>query len=340
MKRSLRAGLCCFLVISVIVSLNCGRYPIAPGDVLSLLLAKAGLKEFVPPEDLENVFWNIRFPRTLLAFAVGSALSVSGAVFQALFRNPLAAPDILGVSAGACFGAALALMYLPPLAFGVQASAFLFGVVAVAIAYILASRAWDRSVTVLVLTGIVIASLFQAGLSILTYIANPYDQLARIIFWIMGSFQIASWEKVRVVLAVVFAGTVTIATFAWRLNVISQDDEQAMSLGINVYRWRVFYVIISTLMVAIAVSACGTITWVGLIVPHIARYLVGPEHKKLVMVSALFGGSFLLLMDTLARSLLTSEIPISIVTSIFGAPFLAYLVLYGTGGGLRIGSRN
>lgn len=342
MKKPLRAGLALFLLASVLISLNAGRYGISPAGVASIVAQKIGLGIHLPPptQEMEMVFWNIRLPRAILAFAVGGALSVSGVIFQAIFRNPLAAPDILGVSAGACFGAALALMYLPALAIGVQLSAFLFSVVAVSIAYTLASCSRDRSAAVLVLTGIVVAAVFQAGLSILMYIADPYDQLARIVFWTMGSFQVASWDKVRTVFIVVATGTALATIFGWRLNIMTQDDEQAMSLGMNIFRWRMFYVIITTVMVATCVSACGTITWVGLIVPHIARYLAGSEHKKLVVVATVFGGSFLLLMDTLARSLLTSEIPISIVTSIFGAPFLAYLVLSRTGGGLNIDHTN
>lgn len=342
MKNSLLVGLVLFFLISVLISLNTGRYAISPIDVARILIAKIGLGIPLssPAQEMEMVFWNIRLPRVILAFAVGSALSVSGAVLQSLFRNPLAAPDILGISHGATFGAALALMYFPAIAFGVQLSAFLFGVVAVGIVYTLASCSWDRSMTVLVIAGIIVSVTFQSGLSMLMYIADPYDQLARIYFWTFGSLQAASWDKVWIVFVVVATGTVLVSIFGWRLNIMSQDDEQAMSLGMNIFRWRIFYIIITTLMVATCVSACGDIKWVGLMVPHIARYLVGPEHKKLVIVVAVFGGSFLLLMDTVARSLLTSEIPISIVTSLIGAPFLAYLLLNKTRGGLKLGRTN
>jgi iron complex transport system permease protein len=180
---------------------------------------------------------------------------------------------------------------------------------------------------VLVISGIVVSAFFQAGLSILMYIANPYDQLAQIIFWIMGSFHTSSWNKVATTLPVVVVGSVLMMIFSWRLNLMTQHEEHALSMGIDVFRWRFFYVVVCTLMVAASVAAAGTIAWVGLIVPHIGRYLAGADHKRMIPVTAFMGGTFLLLMDTLARSVLASEIPISIVTSVVGAPFLGYLVI-------------
>ncbi|MCR4419606.1 MAG: iron ABC transporter permease [Clostridia bacterium] len=329
MKKGWRTGLVVALIGSIVVAMNSGRYAVSPAGVLSILAHGVGLGGLVSPPtpEMEMVFWNIRVPRILVAFTVGSALSVSGAVLQALFRNPLASPDIVGVTQGAGFGAALALMFFPPLSAVVQGSAFLFGILAVSIAYLLASRSPDRSVAVLVITGIVVSAVFQAGLSLLQYFADPYDQLAKIVFWIMGSFQTASWGNVRTVVPLVAAGTLLLVVFGWRLNVMAQDDEQALSLGINVPAWRLLYVFLATLIVASSVSATGNISWVGLIVPHIGRYLVGSEHRRLVATSALIGGIFLVLMDTAARSLMPGEIPISIVTSMVGAPFLASLVL-------------
>ena len=303
-----------------------GRYPIGLGGLLRLL--GGGLNGIdAPPMEMQLIFWNIRLPRIIMSFAVGSGISIAGAVFQALFRNPLAAPDILGVTAGSCFGAALAIMFLLNVTLAVQGSAFVFGVIAVSLAYLLASHSWDRSAAVLVISGIVVSAFFQAGLSILMYIANPYDQLAQIVFWIMGSFHVASWTKVQITVPIVVAGSVLLCVFSWRLNMMTQHEEDALSLGIDVFRWRLFYVGVSTLMVASSVAAVGTIAWVGLIMPHIARYLVGPDHRRLIPATAILGGTFLLLMDTLARSILVSEIPISIITSIFGAPFLGYLVV-------------
>jgi len=171
-------------------------------------------------------------------------------------------------------------------------------------------------------------AVFQAGLSFIMYLANPYDQLAQIIFWTMGSFHTASWARIQATLPVLVPGIALLVLFSWRLNIMTQGEEDALSLGVPVMRWRIFYVLVSTLMVAAAVAAAGTVAWIGLIVPHIARYLAGPEHTRLIPMSAFLGGLFLMVMDSVARSVMLSEIPISIVTSIFGAPFLGYLVIH------------
>lgn len=314
---------------ALLASLSMGRYPIGLSELARLILPHLGLGQYLVPAspEMQLVFWNIRVPRVLMSIAVGSGISIAGVVFQALFRNPLAAPDILGVTAGSCFGAALSIMFFTQLAVGVQGFAFVFGVLAVSIAYLLAERSWDRSTSVLVITGIVISAVFQAGVSILMYLADPYDQLAKIVFWIMGSFHVASWAKVQVTLPVVIIGSVLLSVFSWRLNIMTQSEEEALSLGVDVFRWRLFYVVTSTLIVASSVAAVGTISWVGLIVPHIARYLVGTEHRRLIPTAAFLGGGFLLVMDTIARTISASEIPISIITSIIGAPFLGYLVM-------------
>ncbi len=314
-----------FFIASLFIALSVGRYPIGIEGVARIMFSWLGISS--PSAEAQLIFWNIRLPRIITSFAVGCGISITGAVFQALFRNPLAAPDILGVIDGACFGAAMAIMFLTSTALAVQASAFVFGALAVSLAYLLASRSWDRSAAVLVISGIVVSAFFQAGLFILMYIANPYDQLAQIIFWIMGSFHTASWSKVQTTLPIVVAGSILLIVFSWRLNVMTQNEEDAMSLGIDVFRWRFFYVVVSTLIVAASVAAVGKIAWVGLIMPHIARYLVGTDHKRLIPAAAFLGGTFLLLMDTIARSILASEIPISIITSIVGAPFLGYLIL-------------
>jgi iron complex transport system permease protein len=293
------------------------------------MFSSLGIKGVFAPPDQEMllIFRNVRLPRIIMSFAVGCGISIAGAVFQALFRNPLAAPEILGVTAGSCFGAALAIMCFSGMAPAVQGNAFIFGIISVTLAYLLSSRSWDKSASVLVISGIVVSAFFQAGLSILMYIANPYDQLAQIIFWIMGSFHTSSWAKVETTLPIVVLGSILMVLFSWRLNIMTQHEGHALSLGIDVFRWRLFYVVVCTLMVAASVAAVGTIAWIGLIVPHVGRYLTGTDHKKLIPVTAFLGGTFLLLMDTLARTMLPSEIPISIVTSVVGAPFLGYLII-------------
>jgi len=320
---------CLFFPVILFICLCLGRYPIYSGHVAGLVLSSLGIKSqlFDAPQDMMMIFWNIRVPRVILSILIGAGISTAGAVFQALFRNPLAAPDILGVTAGSGFGAALAIMFLTPAAFVIQANAFVFGTMAVTLAYILASMSRDSSPSVLVISGIVISAIFQAGLSFIMYMANPYDQLAQIVFWTMGSFNTASWIKVQGTAPVLLPGILLMVVFSWRLNIMTQGEEDAMSMGIHVKRWRIFYVLVSTLMVACSVAAVGNVAWIGLIVPHIARFLAGSEHRRLIPMTAVLGGLFLMIMDSVARSVMLSEIPISIVTSIFGAPFLGYLVV-------------
>lgn len=334
MKNRTWIMLTVLFVISLIVALSMGRFAVSIADIGSMVLHGLGIKGVLPPpsEQAQIVFWNVRLPRIIMAIAVGSGISVAGVVFQAIFRNPLASPDILGVSGGAAFGAALCIVCLTDVSLGIQGSAFIFGILAVVITYILAARSLDKSTSVLVISGIVVWALFQAGLSILQYLSDPYDQLAKIMFWTMGSFQTSTWEKVQLTLPIIIVGTVILTIFSWRLNIMTQDEKQILSLGINVKKWRILYIGVSTLIVASAVSTVGEIKWVGLIMPHIARYLVGTEHRRLVPVAAFLGGSFMLLMDTLARTATSAEIPISIITSIIGAPFLGYLVLSRKGG--------
>jgi iron complex transport system permease protein len=328
MKTSRQFLLFLFFLLSVLTALSVGRYPIGLPGISRILLSSLGFKDIAAPDqDTLLIFWNVRLPRIVLSFVIGSGISVAGVVFQALFRNPLAAPEILGVTAGSCFGAAIAIMFFSGLAVVIQGSAFLFGIVAVSLAYILSSRSWDKSASVLVISGIVVSAFFQAGLSFLMYVANPYDQLAQIIFWIMGSLNTASWAKVETTLPVVLIGFVLMLVFSWRLNIMTQNEEHALSLGVDIVRWRLFYVLVCTLMVAASVAAVGTIAWVGLIIPHIGRYLAGTDHRRLIPATAFLGGTFLLLMDTLARTILPSEVPISILTSVIGAPFLGYLVI-------------
>lgn len=335
MKLNIKLLLLLVFLVALLGSLSIGRYGIGLMDVVRLGAGLVGLEDYLgkPSPETRLVFWNIRLPRVLMSIAVGSGISMAGVVFQSLFRNPLAAPDILGVTAGSCFGAALSIMCFSQFAPVVQGSAFLFGILAVSIAYILAYRSWDRSASVLVITGIVVSAVFQAGVSIMMYMADPYNQLASIVFWIMGSFHVASWAKVQTTVPIVVVGSILLTVFGWRLNIMTQNDEDALSLGVNIFRWRLFYVVTSTFMVASSVAAVGTISWIGLIIPHIARYLVGTEHKRLLPAAALLGGVFLLIMDTVARTISASEIPISIITSILGAPFLGYLVVNRRGGG-------
>ncbi|NLL17480.1 MAG: iron ABC transporter permease [Clostridia bacterium] len=329
MRKTVPALIIAAFVAAIIIALLAGRYPISPIDIGKILLSELGIEGNWQPatQEMQSVLIRIRLPRILLALVVGASLSVAGAVFQALFRNPLASPDLLGATAGASFGAVLALLFFPPLSPWVSLSSFAFGVAAVLAAYYMAAKSRDRSTSVLILAGIVVSSVFQAGISILKYVADPYNELQAIVFWLMGSFQAAKWDTIFWPLIITIVCTTLITIVGWRLNIMSQDDEQALSLGIDIAKWRAFYIITSALMIAVCIAVCGTVGWVGLVVPHIARFLVGPEHRRLIIVTAFVGGTLMLLMDTTARSLFSSEIPISIMTSVIGAPFLGYLVL-------------
>ncbi|MCE5285626.1 MAG: iron ABC transporter permease [Pelosinus sp.] len=324
----------------LVLAFSAGRYAIGLKDIGVFFLHACGIAADLPqvPKEMQMIFWNIRVPRIVLSFAVGSGISIAGAVFQALFRNPLAAPETLGATFGAGFGAAVAIMFFTHMIMGIQTFAFLFSILAVTATYLLASRCREQSASVLVIAGIVISALFEAGLSVLEYWADPYDQLAQILFWLWGSFQTASWSKVETTVPIVLIGCVMLYIFAWQLDIMTLEDEAALSLGVNIVRWRVFYIVVSNVMIAASVASVGSIKWLGLIIPHIARHFVGTEHRKLLPVTAVLGGTFLVAVDTLARSISSAEIPISVLTAIIGAPYLGYLILWKKEGGGELGS--
>jgi len=315
------------LVITFIITLMLGRYQLSLYDMYCLLLYKVA--NIPVPEDmqtLEIVMWLVHVPRSLMAVLVGASLAVSGAVFQGLFRNPLVSPDILGVSAGAGFGAALAILLVGGSVIAIEFSAFVFALLAVLVAYQIGKRG-NSSITTLVLAGVIVSSVFTAGLSFLKYVADPYEQLPAIVFWTMGGFNYIVWADFIRAFPLAFIGMLLIYLLRWQLNPMAMGDEEAMTLGINVHQIRSVYIILATIIVAVSIAACGTIGWVGLVVPHMARMITGPDHKILIPFSAIMGATFMLIMDTLARSMTGAEIPISIITSFIGAPFLAYLLL-------------
>lgn len=272
------------------------------------------------------VFWYVRLPRCLLTVLVGAGLAASGCVYQGLFRNPLVSPDILGVSAGATFGAALGLL-LPGTTYAlIHILAFVFGMGAVALAVGISRLVAVKPLLVLVLAGLVVLSIFNSAITITKFLADPYNELPAVIFWIMGSMSRASWEDVRLAGAVILGGLLFFHFLRYRLNVLSLGDLQARSLGLNPGLNRLAFIAISSLMVAISVAVCGQICWVGLVMPHIARTMVGPNHERMYPVTVLCGALFLLVADTLARSLTTAELPISVVTALLGAPVFAGLL--------------
>lgn len=316
-------GLSLTLVGLMIFAAGIGAYPVSQSEILAHLWQRS-LGTSVSPQ-LDRVLFEIRFPRVLASAIVGAVLAAAGCAYQGLFRNPLVSPDILGVSTGAGLGAALGILLSLSIA-AIQILAFIGGLATVALVYAVASLVRHREATlVLVLAGVVIGSLAGATLSLIKVLADPYDQLPAITFWLLGSFASIRVADVTAVLPAVMLSLIPMILLRWRMNVLSLGDEEARALGVHPGRLRGILVIAATLMTAAAVSIAGVIGWVGLIIPHMARLLVGPNFARLLPVAMLMGACFLVLIDTLARSLTTTETPIGILTAFFGAP--VFLVL-------------
>lgn len=312
------------------LSMFFGRYRIEAGRLVQLFTVAPAL--WLDNTDT-SVFYYIRLPRIVLAGVVGAALSAAGALFQGMFRNPLVSPDILGVSSGCCLGAAAGIIISSQLSFAYLTPllAFTAGIMAMVIAYGIARVSRGDPVVMLILAGIVVGGFFDAALSFIKYTADPYEELPAIIFWIMGGFFRANWQIVSNLLIQVIPCLLLLILLAWKVNILSLGDEEAGSLGINVKAFRLFLLCLATFMVAGCVSVSGTIGWVGLVVPHVARMLTGADHRYVIPMSMLVGAGFVMLMDNAARCLTTAEIPISILTAAVGTPFFAYLLVRGRG---------
>ncbi len=325
--RYLTALLAFLLAGLFLFSLMVGRLDIRLSEAMTIV--SSSLFGSPVPEALlskAQVFTLIRFPRGLLAVFVGMGLSVSGAVYQGLFRNPLVSPDILGVSAGCTFGAALGLI-LPGNSFLlVRILSFIFGLAAVCLAVGIARMVAVRPILVLILAGLVATSVFNALLMVLKYISDPYSDLPAIVFWIMGSLSRVEWNDLYLIMPTIGIGLILVHALRYRLNVLSLGDLQARSLGINPTLYRIIFITISSLMVAVTVSTCGQVCWIGLVIPHIARTVVGPNHSRMIPITMLIGGIFLLAADMLARSITSAELPVSIITALAGAPLFVYLL--------------
>jgi len=331
-KKDYTGYILMFLLISIIlISLSLGRYPIPINILVKLLPSKLLHISRTWHETMETVIFEVRLPRVIAAALVGAALSVSGAVYQGMFRNPLVSPDILGVSAGAGFGAALGI-FLSLNIFGIQVLCFVMGILAVIVTFTLSSQTQSDPTVALVLVGILVGTIFTSAISLLKYLADPYDKLPTITFWLMGSLSSITMQDVFFVLVPIILGMVPLYLLRWRLNVLSFEEEEAKALGLDTKKLRIVVIICSTLMTASSVAISGMIGWIGLIVPHIARLIVGPNYKKLIPISILLGSIYLLLVDDIARCLIAVEIPLSILTSTIGAPFFLYLLLLKKGG--------
>ncbi len=320
------AGLGLLLLAVASVALAAGAYDISLADVYGILIEHLFPFLSGPERErvLDTIVWNMRMPRILMAIAAGAALAAAGAVYQGCFRNPLVDPFILGVSSGAAFGAALGIVF-PGFFMSIQFSAFLFGALAVGGAYFLARTRGYTSVLTLILAGIVIASVFDGLVSILKYISTD-AALRTIVFWIMGGFYYSSWGDAALNLPVVLISCVVLILLAWKLNVLSMGEEESLALGVDPKALTFLFVVIATLLTAVVTATVGIIPWVGLMMPHAARMIMGPDHRAVIPAAALLGGIYLLICDTLARTLTSSEIPVGIIASIIGAPYLFYLI--------------
>jgi iron complex transport system permease protein len=278
------------------------------------------------PAAAVNVIWQIRGPRVLAAALVGASLAIAGTAFQGLFRNPLVSPELLGASSGAALGAVIGI-YLALGVFAIQAFAFVGGLVAVSAVYLIGSAIRARDpILVLVLTGVVIGALLGAGVGLVKYIADPYNQLPAMTFWLLGSLAAINVADLIPLFGPVALGTLVLFALRWRMNVMSLPDEEARALGVSTGPLRIAIVAAATLVTSASVAAAGVIGWVGLVVPHIARTLVGPDFARLVPAAALLGGGFLLLIDTLARNMTAIEIPLGVLTALIGTPFFVWLL--------------
>ena len=329
-RLTIVGGLAAILAGLILAASLIGAYPLTLPEMLAAIgrwLTKAPAQG-----QIDTVLFEVRLPRVFAAVLVGAAIAAAGAAYQTLFRNPLVSPDILGVSTGAGLGAVLGIFLSLPVV-GIQLSAFVVGLATVGLVYAIASMVHGREpILVLVLAGVVVGSLAGAAISLLKILADPYDQLPAIVFWLLGSLSAIRKGEVWAAAPLVLLGLVPLILLRWRINVLSLGDEEAKALGVEAGRLRLLVVTAATLMTASVVAISGVIGWVGLVIPHIARMLVGPSFDRLLPTAMLLGASYLLLVDTLARTMARIEVPIGILTAVIGAPFFLWLLARGREG--------
>jgi iron complex transport system permease protein len=313
------------LVFLFIISFALGRYPVSPLDVIRVLVSHVVPMDHTWSGTIGTVVMQIRLPRILAAVLIGASLALAGVSFQGLFRNPLVSPDILGVSSGAGFGAALAILLNGNWA-AIEVSAFSFALIAVGISYFVSKMVKGNPTLSLILAGMAIGSLFSAFLSLMKYAADPINQLPAITYWLMGSLASINNHDLLFAAIPMLVGIVILILIRWRFNVLAMGEEEARALGVDTGKLRFIIVICCTMITAASVCISGTIGWVGLVIPHIGRLLVGPNHQRLLPVCLLLGAAYLLLIDDVARLVASVEIPIGILTAIIGAPFFIYLL--------------
>jgi len=314
------------LIAALLLAFTVGRFPAGLGDLFHVIVAKLGGRPSGVSPAAVDVMLQIRGPRVLAAVLVGAALAIAGAAFQGLFRNPLVSPDLLGASSGAALGAVLGI-YFSLGVFAIEGFAFAGGLVAVGAVYLIGSAMRARDpILLLVLTGVVIGALLGAGVGLVKYVADPYSELPAMTFWLLGSLAATTSSDLVPLLGPVALGALVLFALRWRMNVMSLPDEEARALGLSTGPLRIAIIAAATLVTSASVAAAGIIGWVGLVVPHIARTLVGPDFARLLPAAALLGGGFLLAIDTLARTATATEIPLGILTALVGTPFFIWLL--------------
>lgn len=314
-------------------SLLLGRYALSPGQLLHMLWTKVTGGAADWPLSDDKVVFAVRLPRVAAAALVGAALSVSGAAYQGMFRNPMVSPDILGASTGAGFGAAVAIL-LGAGYFGISAAAFCCGLLAVAAAWLVSRLSRTNQTVTLILAGMMISSLFSAGTSFVKLVADTQQQLPAITYWLMGSLSSIKDKDVLFLSIPVTLGMIPLLVLRWRMNLLTLGEEEAQSMGVNTRRLRGAVIVCATLLTSASVAVSGMIGWVGLVIPHFCRMLFGYDYRRLIPAGALFGASFLLIVDDIARLVTTGELPLGILTAFVGAPLFVYLIV--TGGGRRV----
>jgi iron complex transport system permease protein len=300
------------------LAFNVGRFPISPGDLWAVLTGDASAR-------VESVVLQVRGPRVIAAIVVGAALAAAGSAYQGMFRNPLVSPDILGVSTGAALGAAAAIFFTVD-TFVVQLSAFAGGLAAVSLVYWVGSRLRRHDpLLALVLTGVVIGTLLGSVIALLKYLADPYNKLPAITYWLLGSLASVAPHDLVAAGVLVLLGLAPMLLLRWRINVLALPDDEARSLGVDTAKLRTLVIAAATLMTAAAVAISGIIGWVGLLIPHAARLVVGPDFGRLLPLAMLLGAAFLLAVDTLSRTLSSVEVPPGVLTALIGTPFFLWL---------------
>ena len=318
-------------VVTAVLALGIGRYFISPVEVMEALAGRfTGNYEI--SEMAYKTVWNLRIPRILLALLVGAGLSTAGCAFQSLFANPLATPDTLGVASGASFGAALGILFGFDL-LGMQVTSFLMGALAVTLTW-LGGSGKGRGLSSVVLSGIMMGSLFNALVSLVKYVADAETQLPAITYWLMGGLNNAGYKSLLFGAPPIIIGILVLYLIRWRMNLLPLSEDEARSSGINIYALRMVTIICATMVTASCVSMCGQVGWVGLLIPHMCRMKFGSNHLTLIPASISFGAVFMVIVDTVARTMSAAEIPVSILTAVIGAPF--FIILMRRSGGWQL----